>query len=311
MAYRLNQEKVKWIIREVGKGDLTRAQIAWAQSISVSRVNQLWSQYVKTGEAPVLRRPGRPPRPIEAWELHVVRQAHEDYRVGACLLEGRIEEDYGLHIGHNRIHRVMLHLGLAREEMRKKRRRKWVRYEKAHSMELWHTDWKWLAELDRWLIAYEDDASRFVVGYETFQGISTRSSLRVLEEAISAYRMPDAVLTDRGSEFYASDYEGRPRGPSAFTQHLQDRGIRHIVGRVNHPQTNGKVERLYRTVEEKLPVFQGDLDALMEWYNAVKPHMSLSRDGRRYDTPAEAFWYKMAPERLLGHSDGWLWKVDP
>jgi putative transposase len=87
--------------------------------------------------------------------------------------------------------------------------------------------------------------------------------------------------------------------------------MRHIVGRVNHPQTNGKVERFYGTVEQKLPLFDGGLDVLMEWYNEKKPHMSLSHDGRRYDTPQEAFWYKMSPERLLGYVEGWLWEVEP
>lgn len=83
------------------------------------------------------------------------------------------------------------------------------------------------------------------------------------------------------------------------------------MGRVNHPQTNGKVERLYRTVEERLAWFDGDLEALFAWYNTKKPHLSLSHDGRRYDTPQEAFWYKMGPERLLAYSDGWLWGASP
>ncbi len=161
------------------------------------------------------------------------------------------------------------------------------------------------------MIAYEDDASRFVVGYETFPGTSTKASLKALEAGIATYGPPEAVLTDGGSEFYASPYEGEPRGPSEFTKHLGALGIRHIVGRVNHPQTNGKVERLCRTVEERLPTFDWDLDALFAWYNAVKLHMSLSRNGRRYDTPQEAFWCKMAPERILGYCDGWLWEVEP
>ncbi|MCK4455504.1 MAG: hypothetical protein KAU99_04065 [Thermoplasmata archaeon] len=47
---------------------------------------------------------------------------------------------------------------------------------------------------------------------------------------------------------------------------------------------------------------------LLRWYNKKKPHMSLSWDGRRYDTRLEAFWYEMDPGRLLGYAQGWLWE---
>jgi len=53
--------------------------------------------------------------------------------------------------------------GYAREEKSKKKRKKWIRYERKHSIELWHTDWFYYN--GKWIIAYLDDASRLVVGY--------------------------------------------------------------------------------------------------------------------------------------------------
>ena len=51
------------------------------------------------------------------------------------------------------------------------------KYERRHSMSLWHTDW-YLIEDDRWrskwLIAYLDDASRFIVGYGIFDELQQR-----------------------------------------------------------------------------------------------------------------------------------------
>ncbi len=46
----------------------------------------------------------------------------------------------GYNISKNKIHEV-LKLGYARKEKNKKKRKKWIRYERKHSMELWHTDW--------------------------------------------------------------------------------------------------------------------------------------------------------------------------
>ena len=61
-------------------------------------------------------------------------------------LEKVIEQVYGIgiHIPHNRIHKYLLEEGLAKEEPRKKRRRKlYIRYEKEHSMSAAHTHIDW------------------------------------------------------------------------------------------------------------------------------------------------------------------------
>ena len=34
----------------------------------------------------------------------------------------------------------------------------------------------------------------------------------------------------------------KEKGLTVFEEHLNELGIKHIVGRVNHPQTNGKTE---------------------------------------------------------------------
>ncbi len=36
---------------------------------------------------------------------------------------------------------------------------------------------------------------------------------------------------------------------------IAENGIKHIVGRVNHPQTNGKIERFFGTLEAKIKYF--------------------------------------------------------
>ena len=59
---------------------------------------------------------------------------------------------------------------------------------------------------------------------------------------------------------------------------------------MNHPQTNGKVERFFGTVKRKLDRFNS-VDELAEWYNFVRPHMSLNLDV--IETPYGAFIRKM------------------
>ena len=88
--------------------------------------------------------------------------------------------------------------------------------------------------------------------------------------------------------------DDRLRGLTSFEKYLIEHDIHHILSRVNHPQTNGKVERFFGTVKAKLPRFLGDVDGLVRWYNEVRPHMSLNLDV--IETPHEAFIRKMPKE---------------
>ncbi len=77
---------------------------------------------------------------------------------------------------------------------------------------------------------------------------------------------------------------------------------------MNHPQTNGKIERFYGTVEQKLALFES-VDEFVSWYNEIRPHMSLNLD--ELETPAQAFWRKLSPERVMEYAmEGVLMEVN-
>ena len=101
---------------------------------------------------------------------------------------------------------------------------------------------------------------------------------------------PREILTGRDSQFYASEIDGKTQGKTEFQLFLEEEDIKHIVGRVNHPQTNGKQERLFGTIKRHYYEFK-NLDELMHWYNEIRPHMSLDWDN--LETPSQAFKRKM------------------
>ncbi|HEC87622.1 MAG TPA: transposase [Thermoplasmatales archaeon] len=97
---------------------------------------------MQDGEIPVIgENIGRPKKEVTEEERRIVLEAKEKYKLGARRLEPIIERDYGIHIPHNRIHRILLELGLAEENPRKKKRRKWIRYERRYSLSAAHMDW--------------------------------------------------------------------------------------------------------------------------------------------------------------------------
>jgi hypothetical protein len=75
------------------------------------------------------------------------------------------------------------------------------------------------------------------------------------------------------------------------------------LARINHPQTNGKVERFFGLMEQKLNLFDS-VDEFIYWYNYIKPHMSLNFD--ELETPYEAFLRKLPAERVFEYGGGCL-----
>ncbi len=295
----LDQTQVEWIIKAKNEG-MRNEGIARAQGISTRRVRQLYSEYRKTGKTPTLKKPGRPRSPdVTDKERAMIKEAWERFRLCACYLEDAILAEHGVKLNHNRIHKVLREEGLALDEPHKKRRRKWIRYEREHSNSLWHTDWHKIKDprwKDQWLVAYEDDASRFISGYGVYHTLTSAYSVDVLARAIKEYGRPKSVLSDHGSTFYAVESVAREKGLTEFEKYLLRNKITFITGRVDHPQTNGKIEKFFDIFEKKVKFFH-TMDEFFTWYNEVRPHGAF--DISKLETPIKMFYKKMEDREAL------------
>ena len=290
---KLNDRKIHWIIHEKLRGR-GAGELALIQRVSRRRIEQLWQAYRATGTIPALKTPGRPRKAsISLRDTALILEVYDRLKVNALTLENVLKHTHGLNLPHNRIHMILKENGRAMPQPSKQRRRKWVRYEREHSMSLWHMDWKQLSD-GRWWIAAEDDASRLIVGYGVFHEATAENTIQVLKQAIEKHGRPREVLTDRGSQFYANEGERREKGISQFEAYLAEQGIKHILCRVNHPQTNGKLERFYGVYEQKQHQFKS-VDEYVHWHNEIKPHLSLNIES--LETPIQAFQRKQPLEK--------------
>jgi putative transposase len=290
---KLNERKIRWIIQQKLGGRGT-GELALIQRVSRRRVEQLWQAYRRTGIIPALKKAGRPRKvTISLQDATLILETYDNLKVNALTLETVLKHNHGLNLPHNSIHAILKENGRALPQPSKQKRRKWVRYEREHSMSLWHMDWKQLWD-GRWWIAAEDDASRLIVGYGEFQDPTAENTIQVLKQAIDKYGRPREVLTDRGSQFYANECERREKGISQFEAYLAEQGIKHILCRVNHPQTNGKLERFYGVYEQKRHQFRS-IDEYVHWHNEIKPHLSLNIE--TLETPIQAFHRKQPPQK--------------
>ncbi len=285
---KLNGRKIRWIVRETEKGELSICHIARIQKITPQHARRVYRGY-RGVKHPKLLPCGRKPEPITLEDARMVIAVRKEHPVCAVSLE-KILDEQGAHIPHNRIHRVLLRHGLAKPEPKKQKRRKpWIRYERRHSNSLWHADW--FERDEEQIVLLEDDASRLLTGFGNFTNATARNTVAVLEDAISDYGRPRQLMTDHGVQFTSM-----PRGtcpepePNKFQKFLGEEGIQHIKARVKHPQSNGKVERVFRTLEGLKGHF-GCWYSAVEYYNFKRPHMSL--ENGRLRTPYRAFLDKM------------------
>jgi transposase InsO family protein len=171
------------------------------------------------------------------------------------------------------------------------------RFERAKPNQLWQTDlFTFLLKRENrrvYLVAFMDDHSRFV----TSIGIHASASGALVKEAFDAgvanYGLPVEVLTDQGPQYYTW------RGKSAFTKHLEKRGVKHLVARAKQPRTLGKIERFWGTLWRELvqtAIFRGLEDArvrighFVDAYNFHRTHQGIGGL-----VPADRF-FSAAPE---------------
>lgn len=162
-----------------------------------------------------------------------------------------------------------------------------TRYEKAAPGEMIHFDTKKLPVMygesvrtpREWLHVAIDDFSRDLVA-DILPDKTGYSSAIFLEEVLHA--MPfriEVAYSDNGGE-----YRGRPDHP--FVAGLARHKIKQQHTKPRHPQTNGKAERVIKTIMTECFSRNGRqfssrdqrrkfLYAFVNWYNQVRPHESL------------------------------------
>jgi hypothetical protein len=102
--------------------------------------------------------------------------------------------------------------------------------------------------------------------------------IEALLDGIARFGKPEEALTDQGRQYYSW------RGRSDFQKVLEREGIRHVVSRAHHPETLGKCERLWETLNAELweRSHPQDLEEARErlshyfaHYNHFRPHQGI------------------------------------
>lgn len=197
-------------------------------------------RYLDHGSKGLYNRSRRPKNPRKVSD-EIVKQViyiRDRYETGC----EKIAIDLG--ISPSTVHKILKKAGM--NKVRKKKRVVIKHYERKHSNSLWQLDYSQIYD-DPWILLIIDDHSRFLIGYKLMKAPNTEDTLDLLQECFGKYGVPKQLLTDHGSQFYS--VRG---GVSTFSMFCIENYIRHILARIRHPQTCGKIERKFGIIKEHL-----------------------------------------------------------
>jgi transposase InsO family protein len=185
------------------------------------------------------------------------------------------------------IGRILFRGGLI-DPARSSRHRAFQRFEHDQPNDLWQMDFKGHFELGNGRRCHPltvlDDHSRYCLCLQACAGETEQHVKPALMRLFQQQGLPLRILCDNGPPWGTSQGQERQRYTHLGLWLLrQDVAVCH--GRPRHPQTQGKDERLHRTLKEELLMrqtlanladAQKHFDPWREQYNCVRPHEALA-----------------------------------
>jgi transposase InsO family protein len=162
-------------------------------------------------------------------------------------------------------------------------RKKYKRFERKESNELWQVDFKgyfkMLNNKQCHPLTVLDDHSRFALCIDAKENERYNGVYLSFKRLFNEFGLPVSILCDNGSPWGSSSF-----GYTPFEIWLMQLNILPIHGRPYHPQTQGKDERFHQTLKKELLKYHKisdiyDAQEKFDWwkdiYNYERPHEAI------------------------------------
>jgi transposase InsO family protein len=288
------------VIVEAVLAGKSQGEVARLYGISQPRVSQLVAAWRAGGWDALEPRSTRPrsnPRAVSAAMVERICDLRRGLVVEGCdagpvTIAALLTRDGLRPPAPSTIGAILARAGLVTPAPRKRPKRSWIRFQADLPNECWQADfthWTLADGADAEVLLWLDDHSRYLISATAHAPVTGRIVVDTFHAACTRHGTPQSTLTDNGFVF-TTRHRG---GPNAFENALADLGVAQKNGTPNHPQTQGKVERLNQTLKKWLTArppagtladLQTQLDAFTDYYNTQRPHRALDRR-----TPAHAY----------------------
>ena len=274
----------------VAEVERTRAQSGWSVDRTLAALGIARATYYRQrGELGRARREA--PRPVSVHAVTAEERAaviafkrrHPELRHRA-LAWTMVDEDVA-YVSPSTVYRILSEAGLIEPWNRSKKGKGQLPPRPGKPNELWQTDLRYVKVAGRtyYLLVTIDVCSRFVPYHELLRWMDgetvSLAALSALETVGEDVRNGITIQSDNGSAFVSHD----------FARVLKENGVGHVRIHPHTPEQNGFVERVIRTIGERLCEDELDtfaqaehaLDEIIDWYNHRRLHSGID-----YLTPA-------------------------
>jgi len=280
------EQRLRFLL-EARNQEATISELCRRYEISRKTGYKWLKRYEKSGRIEALkdhsRRPHHSPRRTNLRNEQAVLKVRDEKSWGAEKIAVVLERS-GLRLRAITIHRILQRHGRIKTDsgVRHPARQRFAR---AHCNELAQMDFKGEYALHGggkcYPLSLLDDCSRYLLGLWALPNTRAAGVYQVLRQHFRARGVPREMLMDHGSTWYCNR---NGHGLTWLSVWLITQGIKLRYSGVHHPQTQGKVERLHRTLKERTK-HHGTPATLREWsrwaeefqqeYNCERPHAAL------------------------------------
>lgn len=241
------------------------------------------------GLVPRSRRPQSSPGATPAATVAAVLAKHEELLGQGWDGGARSVHDWlvleGVPVPSTRTcHKILLDHGCTNPTPSKRPKSSFRRFEAMKPNGVWQLDGHMvrLATGTAVVLRFQDDHSRMLMASRAARAETGEDTWQCLIEAIERHGKPALVQCDNGTAFTARFRKGG--GYSTFEARLHRIGVGMVNSSPRHPQTNGKKEREWRTLDQwlttrerptDLPQLQRLLDAYDLIFNTQRPHQGI------------------------------------
>lgn len=199
-------------------------------------------------------------------------------RIGYRRLTYMMMNEGIVYVSPSTVYRVLSSMGILNRWSTKKTNKKGNGYiQPTRPHQEWHTDIKYVNFKGNFLffIGVLDGYSRSIIHFELRTNMTEYDVEVTIERAREKYpNEKPRIITDNGSQYLSKD----------FQMYLKEVGLQNIRTSIMYPQSNGKIERFHRTLNEeclktKIMLSLEDsrevIGKYVEYYNTVRLHSSL------------------------------------
>jgi transposase len=258
------------VVEKILGGHMTNKEGAAALGLTERQIIRLKKKFIAEGGAQGLVHKNRGRKPIHALDKELKKQVTELYQKkyygsNCCHYAELLEEHEGILLSPSSVRRILMDQGIKQAKQRRRTKAHQPRPRKAQAGMLWQMDatpFAWLEDRAPafTLHAAIDDATGMVVGAVFRKNECREGYSLVMQQGIQSYGVPLGLYSDRHTIFRSpnekltveQELAGVSIPLSNFGKAMADLHIEHIKAMT--PQAKGRIERLWRTFQDRLVI---------------------------------------------------------